>query len=161
MFTSCYHHEICQTFLLVTEVMSMQKVEVKTQFSRFRTATPFEFTYGDEIMHKAWCGIEDVPYCFSVSSVKFYGHTGQKISDFYLSYVFSDWNYSLNSPMALKWCTELDVAQKRCLLVFRGLPSNFKVIQADKKINPWFETNFSKITRSVAALKSLRFALSL
>ena len=52
--------------------------EVKTQFSRFRTVIQFEFTYGDEMMHKAWCGIGEVPYCFSRSSIKFQGHTSQK-----------------------------------------------------------------------------------
>ena len=35
----------------------------------------FEFTNGYEMMHKAWSSIEDVPYCFSRSSVKFQGHT--------------------------------------------------------------------------------------
>ena len=37
----------------------MQKVKVKvtevtTQLNRFRTVTPFEFTYDDEMMHIAW-----------------------------------------------------------------------------------------------------------
>ena len=57
------------------------------------------------MMHKAWCSMEEVPYHFSWSSIKFQGHTGRKIG--YL----------------------------------------------DKK--------FSKITRPVAAIKSLRFALLL
>ena len=39
----------------------------------------FEFTDGFEMMHKAWCSIEKVPYCFSRSSIKFQGHTGWKI----------------------------------------------------------------------------------
>ena len=30
------------------------------------------------MMHKAWRSIEEVPYCFSRSFVKFQGHTGQK-----------------------------------------------------------------------------------
>ena len=30
------------------------------------------------MIHKAWSSIEEVPYCFSRSSVKFQGHTGQK-----------------------------------------------------------------------------------
>ena len=34
---------------------------------------------------------------------------------------------SLNSPMATKWCTKLEVALKRCPIVFQGHPSNFKV----------------------------------
>ena len=55
------------------------------------------------MMHKAWFSIEDVPYYFSRSSIKFQGHTGWK--------------------------------------------------------NRWFGSNLSKITRPVAAIKSLRFAL--
>ena len=42
----------------------------------------FEFTNGYEMMHKAWSGIEEVPYCFSRSSVKFQGHTALKIVEF-------------------------------------------------------------------------------
>ena len=41
--------------------------EVKTQFSRFRTITPV-YTCGDEMMHKAWCGIG------KVRSIFFQGH---------------------------------------------------------------------------------------
>ena len=33
------------------------------------------------MMHKAWRSIEEVPYCFSRSSIKFHGHTGGKIYD--------------------------------------------------------------------------------
>ena len=32
-------------------------------------------------MHKAWCSIEEVPYYFSGSSIKFQGHTGWKVND--------------------------------------------------------------------------------
>ena len=38
----------------------------------------FEYTNGYEMMHKAGCSIEKVPYCFSRSSVKFQGRTGPK-----------------------------------------------------------------------------------
>ena len=34
------------------------------------------------MMHKAWSSIEEVPYCFSRSSVKLQGHTAIKIVDF-------------------------------------------------------------------------------
>ena len=34
------------------------------------------------MMHKAWSSIEEVPYCFARSSIKFDGHTGGKIDDF-------------------------------------------------------------------------------
>ena len=29
------------------------------------------------MMHKAWCNIEQVPYCFQMLSIKFQGHTGK------------------------------------------------------------------------------------
>ena len=64
---------------------------------------PFEFTDGIEMLHKAWCSIEEVPYYFSRSYIKFQGHRGCK--------------------------------------------------------NRWFGSNLSKITRPVAAMKFLRFAL--
>ena len=34
------------------------------------------------MMHKAWSNIEEEPYCFSRSSVKFEGHMGQKLPIF-------------------------------------------------------------------------------
>ena len=34
------------------------------------------------MMHKAWHSIEEVPYYFSRSSIKFQGHMGWKINDF-------------------------------------------------------------------------------
>ena len=98
------------------------------------------------MMHKAWCNLEEVPYNFSRSSIKFQGHTGRKIDDlnpiwvrilgrsqltnpsdlpcsssyvkfqghtakkivdFDPNWAFPDCNSSLNSPMAMKWCTKL------------------------------------------------------
>ena len=46
--------------------------------------------------------MEEVPYCFSRSSIKFQGHTGQKITHFDLNCAFPDRNSSLNLAMALK-----------------------------------------------------------
>ena len=34
------------------------------------------------MMHKAWCNVEEVPYHFFRSSIKFQGHTGWKIDNF-------------------------------------------------------------------------------
>ena len=51
------------------------------EFGRFWTVTQFEFTDGFEMMHKAWCCIEEMPHCFSRSCIKFRGHTGQKFDD--------------------------------------------------------------------------------
>ena len=79
------------------------------------------------MMHKAWCSIEEVPYCFSRSSIKFQGHPVQKIANFALNWVFPDCNSSLDSPMAMKCCTKLETAKERCPIVFQSHPSNFKV----------------------------------
>ena len=79
------------------------------------------------MMHKAWSIIEEVPYCFSRSSVKFQGHITLKIVEFDPNWAFPDCNSSLNSQMAMKCCTKLETAKKRCPIVFQGHPSNFKV----------------------------------
>ena len=79
------------------------------------------------MMHKAWSSIEEVPYCFSRSSVKFQGHIALKIVEFDLNWAFPDCNSSLNSPMAMKCCTNFETAKKRCPIFFQGHPSNFKV----------------------------------
>ena len=70
----------------------------------------FEYTNGYGMMHKAWSSKEEVPYCFSRSSVKFQGHTALKIVEFDPNWAFPDCNSSLKSPMATKWCTKLEVA---------------------------------------------------
>ena len=77
--------------------------------------------------HKAWSCIEEVPYCFSRSYVKFQGHIALKIVEFEPNWAFPDCNSSLNSPMAMKCCTKLETAKKRCPIIFQGHPSNFKV----------------------------------
>ena len=79
------------------------------------------------MMHRAWSSIVEVPYCFSRSYVKFQGHTALKIVEFDPNWAFPDSNSSLNSPMAMKCCTKLETAKKRCPIVFQGHPSNFKV----------------------------------
>ena len=70
----------------------------------------------DKSSHKTpFCGsarssIEQVPYCFSRSYVKFQGHTALKIVDLDPNWAFPDCTSSLNSPMATKWCIELEVS---------------------------------------------------
>ena len=81
------------------------------------------------MMHRAWSSIEEVPYCFSRSYVQLQGHMALKIVDFDPNWAFPDCNSSLESPMATKWCTKLEVALKRCPIVFQGHSSNFKVTQ--------------------------------
>ena len=91
----------------------------------------FEFSDGYEMMHKVWSNIEEVPYCFSRSFVKFQGHTGQKIADCDPNWAFPDCNSSLNSPMDFKWCPKLDVVLKMYQIIFRGHRPNFKVLWAE------------------------------
>ena len=90
------------------------------------------------MMHKAWSSIEEVPYCFSRSSVKFHGHTALKIVEFDPNWAFPDCNSSLNSPMAMKCCTKLETAKERCPVVFQGHPWNFKVTR-DKTSPIWIQ----------------------
>ena len=66
------------------------------------------------MMDKAWCCLGEVPFCFLRSSVKFQGHKAKKKVNFDPNWKFPDCNSSLNSLMAMKWCTKLEVAQKRC-----------------------------------------------
>ena len=87
----------------------------------------FGITDGSEMMHKAWSSIEEVPYCFSRSSVKFQGHMALKFVEFDPNWAFPDCNSSFNSPMAMKCCTKLETAKGRCPIVFQGHPSNFRV----------------------------------
>ena len=84
------------------------------------------------MLHKAWSRIEEVPYGFSRSYVKLQGHTALKIVEFDPNWAFPDCNSSLKSPMATKWFTKLEVAQKRCPIVFQGHTSNGKVTRLKK-----------------------------
>ena len=87
-FSPCSHHHIIMKFSgVVTNDRSDVHAKGQGQRSRSQRSWPhlgvsglslqFEFTYGDEIMHKAWCCLEEVPYWFSRSSVKFRGHTAK------------------------------------------------------------------------------------
>ena len=65
---------------------------------------------------------------------------GPKIDDFDPNWAFTDCNSSLNSEMAKKWCTKLEVAQNSCPIIFRGHPSHFNFTRAEKQ---WFDSNLS------------------
>ena len=58
---------------------------------------------------------------------------GTKNRRFWPEYwAFADCDFSLNSPMALKWCMKLDTVEKRCPIVFQCHLSNFKVTRVEK-----------------------------
>ena len=109
--------------------------EVTTQLNRFRTVTQVWIHIWWWKMHIAWCCLEEVPNCFSRSSVKYQGHQALKIVEFYPDWAFPDCYSSFISPMAMKWCTKLEVVLKRCLIAFQGHPSNFKVTRLKKSSN--------------------------
>ena len=54
---------------------------ILTRIEWFRTVFPFQFTGGCDMMYRAWSGIEEVPYCFSRSSIIFQSHMGRQIFD--------------------------------------------------------------------------------
>ena len=87
---------------------------ILTQIGRFRTIGQSQLS-----------NPSDLP-C-SRSYVKLQGHTAIKIIEFDPDWSFPDCNSILNSPMAPKWCTKLEVALKRCPIVFQGHASSFKV----------------------------------
>ena len=89
-------------------------------------------------MDLKWCTNLDIVYkrCFII----FQGHlsnfkvTRDKKHLFDPNWKFPDCSSSLNSPMDVKWCTKLNVLQKRCPIVLQGHPSNFKAPQAEKSM---------------------------
>ena len=121
-FSLCSHHLIIMKFSGVINIdisdvhtkgqrhsSKVKVTEVKTQFSRFRTVTPVWIHIWPWNDAQTWSSIEEVPYCFSRTSVKFQGHTGIKIADFDPNWAFPDYNSSLNLTMASKWCTKLEI----------------------------------------------------
>ena len=125
MFPSSYHHEIFRSYYQWQKwcpcKRSRSKVkvtEVITQIGRFWTVTPVWihiWWWNDAyslMLHRKGALL------FSRSSVKYQGHTALKIVEFDPDWAFPDYNSSFNSPMATKWCTKLEVALKRCPIVF-------------------------------------------
>ena len=116
----------------------------------------FEFIDGFEMMHTAWCIIEEVPYCFSRSSVIFQGHAGQKIADFDPNLVFRTvapvwihW-WLWNDAQSLTYIQQVPYCFSRSSIKFQGYRG-----QKIYDLNPIL----SEIARPVAAIKYLRFVL--
>ena len=119
-----------------TRVRSMQKVKVRGQRSRSQRSRP-KFSFPDCNSSLNSHMMINYTYSFMLlrrGALLFFkvirqisrSH-GAKIAEFDPDWAFPDCNSSLNSPMAMKCCTKLEVAQKRCPIVFEGHPSNFKV----------------------------------
>ena len=100
MFLSSYHHEI----------FKVKVTEVTTQLNRFRTVTPVwihiwwrNYTYSLMLLRRGALLFFKVIRQISRSH-------GSKIVEFDPDWAFPDCNSSLNSPMATKCCTQLEVA---------------------------------------------------
>ena len=85
----------------------------RCMIGRFRIVTSLNSPIAKK-WHKALSSIKEVPYCFSRTPLKFQDHTAKPIVDFDPNWPFPYHNYSLNSLMAMKWCTKLKVTLKRC-----------------------------------------------
>ena len=123
LFWLCSHHRSIMKFSgVITNDQSkalakrqsqrskVKVTEVTTQLNRFRTVTPvwiqiwwWNDAYSFMLLRRGFL-------LFFRSSVKLQGHTAQKIVEFDPDWAFPDCNSSLNSPMAKKWCTKLEVA---------------------------------------------------
>ena len=81
------------------------------------------------MMQRAWCCLEEVPYCFSRSSIKFQGHTAKKSS-----ILTQIWRFRSVTVWIHLWLWKgAQSLKERCPIDFRGHLSNFKVTR-DKKL---------------------------
>ena len=72
---------IFQGHLSIIKVTHDKKLPIFNFLPKFGVSglkPQFELTDGYEMMHQAWSSIEEMPYCFWRSSIKFQGHTGHK-----------------------------------------------------------------------------------
>ena len=138
---------------------SMVKVtEVKTQFSHFLTITPvwIHIWRWNDAQSLMWQRIGALLFFKVIHQIS--GHTGQKITNFDSNWAFLDCNTSLNSLMAMKWCT-CKAWRSVEEVPYYFLRSSIKFEDHPGPENCRFESNLINITRPVTAIKSLRLAL--
>ena len=106
------------------------------------------------MLHKAWSSIEEVPYCFSRSYVKFQGHTAEKIVDFDPNWAFPDCNSSLKFSDGYKmmhraWSSIVEVPYcfSRSCIKFQGHTA-LKIVEFDP--NWAFPDCYSSLNSSMA-----------
>ena len=81
-----------------------------------------------------------------------------QIDNFDLNWTFIDCNSTFNLRMNAKWCTKIEVAQKRCLIVFQGYPSNFTSKEIDDLDPNWaFPDNNSSFNASMVTKLCTKF----
>ena len=87
-----------------------EKLTILIQTEHFRTVASVWIDRWLGTVHKTWRGREEVPCCFSRLSIKFQCHTAHKVDDFDPNWALPDCNSSMNSQMAMKWFTNLELA---------------------------------------------------
>ena len=105
------------------------------------------------MMHKAWCGIrrgvfQGHPSNFKVTPAKFDPN-----------WAFPDCNSSWNSPMAMKLCTKLKVALKRCPIFFPRSTVKFQGDTWQKIADFHLNWMFSYYTSSLNSLMATKWCI--
>ena len=99
-------------------------IRLSVRLSHFFFFTIFPSSYHHEIFRSYYQWPKLGPCKRSRSKVKGQGKRGQNPT-----LPFPDCNSSLKSPIAMKCCTKLETAKERCLIIFQGHTTNFKVTQ--------------------------------
>ena len=122
-----------------------------------RLSLQFQFTDGFEMIPKAWSSIKEVLYCLSRSSIKFQGHTRQKIA--ILTQIERFWIVTAVWIHQWVWnnAQSLMLYRRGALLFFEVIHQIWRSL-VNRKIDD-LNPILSKITGLVPAIKSLRFAL--
>ena len=96
------------------------------------------------MLHKAWSSIEEVPYCFARSSIKFHGHTGGKID-----YLNPIWDYYAGrSYQILQICLVLHDVTCWHGFVYVGSVSGFPASSCDNCHYASWHTCYKVLRRS-------------
>ena len=131
MFSSSYHHKIFWSYYHRNKWCPCKRSRSAAKgqggrvqfFALFRVFPGHNYSFNLQMAMK-WCTKLEVvqhrcPIVFQDHPSNIKVIWGQKIADFDPVWVFPDCNSSLSSLMAVKWCTKLEVAQKRCPIVFQ------------------------------------------
>ena len=131
-FSPCSHHRIIMKFSGVLTMVrsdvhakdqgqrSKAKVtEVNTQLSYFRTLIPVWIHIWQWNHAHSWKQHRRGALLFFEVIRQISRSHGSKNRRIWPRLAFPDCNSSLNTQMATKWCTKLEVAKKRCPMVFK------------------------------------------
>ena len=133
-FSLCSHHRIIMKFsgVITNDISDVHakdrgqrwKVKVKedkTQFSRFRTVTPVRIHIGLWNYAHTLMWVSRGILLFSKVICQIRRSQGTKIVNF-----DPNWAFWTVTPFWIEWCTNIEVAQKRCSIVFQGHPGDKK-----------------------------------